>query len=84
MFGAAGTALFAASMLYAHFEKNPESLKELGDIPSDEAGKKSWWQKALDKAKIGAKEGGDKLLHIVTSGIDIADGKALREHYEKK
>lgn len=84
LFGIWGTALVAAGLLFAHFESNPETLKELGEVPTDEAWKKSWWQKALDKAKIGVKEGGDKLHQILTSGIDIADGKALREHYEKE
>ncbi len=84
LFGFGGITLLAASTLFAHFEEHPETLKELGEMPQDAEGKKSWWTKALDKAKIGAKEGGDKLLEILTGALDIADGQALKNHFEKR
>ena len=82
LFGISGVTLFGIGKLYEYIEKNGASL---GEMPTDENGKKAWWKRAIEKAGIGAKEGaeeiwsilnGEKLEEYLTSKEDEEDMKA--------
>jgi CRISPR/Cas system-associated endonuclease Cas3-HD len=74
LFGISGVTLFGIGKLYEYIEKNGASL---GEMPTDENGKKAWWKKAIEKAGIGAKEGGEEIWSIL-------NGEKLEEYLTSK
>lgn len=65
LFGVSGVALFGIGKLSEYIQGHGT---ELGEIPADEAGKKAWWTKAIEKAGVASHD----LLDIVT-GKKIAE-----------
>ncbi len=65
LFGIGWIWLFWIGKLYEYIENNGASL---GEMPTDEAGKKSWWEKAMAGANVASQD----ILDIVT-GKKIAE-----------
>lgn len=74
LFGIGGIGIFWIGRLYEYIENNGASL---GEMPADEAGKKSWWKNALEKAGIGIKEGSEDIWAVLSGG-------KVEEYFDKR
>gem|GEM_PF-1052210 len=74
LFGVSGIALFGIGKLHEYIESNSATL---GEIPTDEEGKKTWWKTAIEKAGIGTKEGAEEVWAIL-------NGEKLDEYLTEK
>ncbi|MCB9807510.1 hypothetical protein H6768_06625 [Candidatus Peribacteria bacterium] len=69
-----GIALFGIGRLYEYIENHGSTL---GEMPSDNEGKKSWWKNALEKAGIGLKDGAEDIWAVLS-------GEKVEHYFEEK
>ncbi len=76
MFGFGGATMYGISALYDWLSK-PENQEKLKSFPTSLHDQKIWWQETIQKAGIDARDGGEKILAIMT-------GEMLEKHLEEK
>lgn len=82
LFGFGGLTLFGLGQL-ANAAENPEIKAEMGEMPQDKEGQKTWLKKLVEKSADIGSETKEALMSFISEGWDYARGEKLDEYLSK-
>ena len=82
LFGFGGLTLFGLGQL-ANAAENPEIKAEMGKMPQDKEGQKTWLKKLVEKSADIGSETKETLMSFISEGWDYARGEKLDEYLSK-